>query len=90
MTVASVLTAFNDNAAITYIATLVPGFSDALKYAVVGAVGRVAADHHRKRPQPGGHFPAEEVFPTTVFHQWGCSPPHDPTVIVFLLFLGTR
>src|SRR5690606_35401979 len=33
------LTAFNDNAAITYLASLVPGFSDSLKYAVVaGAV----------------------------------------------------
>ncbi|MEY4378302.1 MAG: hypothetical protein RLZ85_183, partial [Verrucomicrobiota bacterium] len=33
------LTAFNDNAAITYLASLVPGFTDGLKYAVVaGAV----------------------------------------------------
>lgn len=36
---ATVLTAFNDNAAITYLATLVPSFTDPLKYAVVaGAV----------------------------------------------------
>ena len=34
-----ILTAFNDNAAITYLASLVPGFSDTLKYAVMaGAV----------------------------------------------------
>jgi hypothetical protein len=33
---AMVLTAFNDNALITYLATLVPGLSDALKVAVVG------------------------------------------------------
>ena len=34
-----VLTAFNDNAAITYLSTLVPNFPDALKYAVVsGAI----------------------------------------------------
>jgi hypothetical protein len=29
--VATVLTAFNDNAVITYLATLVPGFSEGLK-----------------------------------------------------------
>jgi len=35
----TILTAFNDDAAITYFATLVPGFTDELKYAVVaGAV----------------------------------------------------
>ncbi len=34
-----VLTSFNDNAAITYLSTLVPNFSDTLKYAVVsGAI----------------------------------------------------
>jgi hypothetical protein len=33
---AMVLTAFNDNALITYLATLVPGLGDALKIAVVG------------------------------------------------------
>jgi len=35
----TVLSSFNDNAAITYLSTLVPGFTDSLKYAVVaGAV----------------------------------------------------
>ena len=35
----AVMTAFNDNAAITYLSTLVPGFTPELKYAVVaGAV----------------------------------------------------
>jgi len=36
---AILLTAFNDNAALTYLATLVPDFSDSLKYAIVaGAI----------------------------------------------------
>jgi hypothetical protein len=36
---ATILTGFNDNAAITYLATLVPGFTEPYKYAVVaGAV----------------------------------------------------
>ncbi len=35
----TILTAFNDNAAITYLASLVPGFTEELKYAVMaGAV----------------------------------------------------
>jgi hypothetical protein len=32
---ATILTAFNDNAAVTYLASLVPGFSDAFKYVVM-------------------------------------------------------
>ena len=32
---ATILTAFNDNAAVTYLSTLVPGFTDSLKYSVV-------------------------------------------------------
>lgn len=36
---ATILTAFNDNAAITFLSSLVPTFTDSLKYAVVtGAV----------------------------------------------------
>jgi hypothetical protein len=39
MLAATILTAFNDNAATTYLASHVPGFSDALKYVVIaGAV----------------------------------------------------
>ena len=39
MLMATILTAFNDNAAITYLATLVPGLALTSKYAVVaGAV----------------------------------------------------
>ena len=39
MITATVLTAFNDNAAITYLATLVPNLAEVSKYAVVaGAV----------------------------------------------------
>ena len=38
---ASILTAFNDNALITYLATLVPSLDDGMKIAIVG--GAVAA-----------------------------------------------
>jgi len=36
---ATLLTASNDNAAITYLSTLVPGFTESLKYAVVAGAG---------------------------------------------------
>jgi len=47
MLAATILTAFNDNAAIRYLASLVPGFSDALKYVVMaGAVYWWKATRH--------------------------------------------
>jgi Na+/H+ antiporter NhaD/arsenite permease-like protein len=50
-----VLTAFNDNAAITYLASLVPGFSPNLKYAVVaGAVTGGGLTVIANAPNPAG------------------------------------
>ena len=52
---AMTLTAFNDNAAITYLASLVPNFSDALKYAVVaGAVAGGGLTVIANAPNPAG------------------------------------
>ncbi|MEP6956685.1 MAG: putative Na+/H+ antiporter, partial [Chthoniobacterales bacterium] len=52
---AMTLTAFNDNAAITYLASLVPGFSDPLKYAVVaGAVAGGGLTVIANAPNPAG------------------------------------
>ena len=52
---ATVLTAFNDNAAITYLASLVPGFSDTAKYAVVaGAVTGGGLTVIANAPNPAG------------------------------------
>ena len=52
---ATVLTAFNDNAAITYLASLVPGFSDVLRYAVVaGAVAGGGLTVIANAPNPAG------------------------------------
>jgi hypothetical protein len=51
----TILTAFNDNAAITYLASLVPGFSDQLKYAVVaGAVTGGGLTVIANAPNPAG------------------------------------
>ena len=52
---AMVLTAFNDNAAITYLATLVPSFTEPLKYAVVaGAVAGGGLTVIANAPNPAG------------------------------------
>ncbi len=52
---ATILTAFNDNAAITYLATLVPGFTDELKHAVVaGAVAGGGLTVIANAPNPAG------------------------------------
>jgi hypothetical protein len=52
---ATILTAFNDNALITYLATLVPDFSEPLKYAVVaGAVTGGGLTVIANAPNPAG------------------------------------
>jgi hypothetical protein len=64
---ATVLTAFNDNAAITYLATLVPGFTDPLKYAVVaGAVTGGGLTVIANAPNPAGQSILQRFFPTGV------------------------
>lgn len=87
---AVVLTAFNDNAAITYLASLVPGFTDALKHAVVaGAVVGGGLTVIANAPNPAGQSILSRFFPD------GVSPVRlflgalIPTLIsatIFLLF----
>lgn len=61
---ATVLTAFNDNAAITYLATLVPGFTEELKYAVVaGAVTGGGLTVIANAPNPAGQSILNRFFP---------------------------
>jgi Putative Na+/H+ antiporter len=55
MIAATILTAFNDNAAITYLASLVPDFSDSLKYAVMaGAITGGGLTVIANAPNPAG------------------------------------
>ncbi len=55
MIVAATLSAFNDNAAITYLSTLVPGFSSSLKHAVLeGAVVGGGLTIIANAPNPAG------------------------------------
>jgi Na+/H+ antiporter NhaD/arsenite permease-like protein len=64
---ATVLTAFNDNAAITYLAALVPGFTDTMKYAVVaGAVTGGGLTVIANAPNPAGQAILQRFFPDGV------------------------
>jgi Protein of unknown function (DUF1504). len=86
---ATALTAVNDNAAITYLATLVPGFTEELKYAVVaGAVTGGGLTVIANAPNPAGQSILQRYFPN------GVSPLNlllaalVPTVIMALAFMA--
>jgi hypothetical protein len=60
---ATLLTAVNDNAAITYLATLVPGFTEELKFAVVaGAVTGGGLTVIANAPNPAGQSILQSAF----------------------------
>ncbi len=63
MVSATILTAFNDNAAITYLASLVPNFSEDLRYAVVaGAVAGGGLTVIANAPNPAGQSILQKYF----------------------------
>ncbi len=85
---ATLLTAFNDNAAITYLATLVPGFSEALKYAVVaGAVTGGGLTVIANAPNPAGQSILARFFPDGISPLGLLCGALIPTVIVGAAFL---
>lgn len=88
MFIATVLTAFNDNAAITYLSTLVPGFTEGMKYAVVsGAVTGGGLTVIANAPNPAGQSILKKYFKN------GVSPCRlfiaalAPTAVIWLIFL---
>jgi len=88
MMVSTVLTAFNDNAAITYLSTLVPGFTDGLKYAVVaGAVAGGGLTVIANAPNPAGQAILKKYFENGVSPAGILAGAILPTVIVWLCFL---
>jgi hypothetical protein len=85
---ATVLTAFNDNAAITYLASLVPGFTSELKYAVVaGAVTGGGLTVIANAPNPAGQSILSRYFPDGVLPIGLLLGALVPTVVVALAFL---
>jgi len=87
--VSTVLTAFNDNAAITYLASLVPGFSAQAQFAVMaGAVAGGGLTVIANAPNPAGqsilqdHFGDEGISALKLF-----LAALLPTVVMILAFL---
>jgi hypothetical protein len=88
---ATVLTAFNDNAAITYLSTLVPGFTDGLKYAVVaGAVSGGGLTVIANAPNPAGQAILKGYFDGGVSPAGLVRAAVVPTVIMFCIFMLLR
>jgi Na+/H+ antiporter NhaD/arsenite permease-like protein len=86
---ATVLTAFNDNAAITYLASLVPGFTPQMKYAVVaGAVTGGGLTVIANAPNPAGQAILQRFF------EGGISPAKlalaaaGPTIILGIAYMA--
>ena len=85
---ATILTAFNDNAAITYLSTLVPGFTDSLKYAVVaGAVTGGGLTVIANAPNPAGQALLKGYFHNGVAPLLLLTYALLPTVIMGLCFI---
>lgn len=88
MLTATVLTAFNDNAAITFLSTLVPGFAAGLKYAVVaGAVAGGGLTVIANAPNPAGQAILKKYFENGVAPIGLLKAALVPTLIVWLAFL---
>ena len=87
MLAATVLTAFNDNAAITYLSTLVPGFTDNLKYAIVaGAVTGGGLTVIANAPNPAGQSLLKKYFDNGVSPAGLLKSALLPTVITWVCF----
>ncbi len=85
---AMILTAFNDNALITYLATLVPNFSEELKFAVVsGAVAGGGLTVIANAPNPAGQSILQKYFPEGVRPGGLLLGALIPTLIVAFSFM---
>lgn len=85
---ATILTAFNDNAAITYLASLVPGFSLELKYAVVaGAVAGGGLTVIANAPNPAGQSILGRYFEDGILPLGLLLGAALPTAVAILCFL---
>ncbi len=85
---ATVLTAFNDNAAITYLAAQVTGISDSAKYAIVaGAVAGGGLTVIANAPNPAGQSILARFFKDGISPLGLMLGALLPTVIVYLCLL---
>jgi hypothetical protein len=85
---ATLLTAFNDNALITYLATLVPDLDEALKFAVVaGAVTGGGMTVIANAPNPAGQAILGKYFPNGVSPLWLAAAAAAPTLVAAAYFM---
>ena len=85
------LTAFNDNAAITYLATLVPGLTDGMKFAVVaGAVAGGGLTVIANAPNPAGQAILGKFFQNGIAPLGLLLGALPATLIMLLCFLLLR
>lgn len=88
---ATFLTAFNDNAAITYLASLAPDFTEGMRYAVVaGAVAGGGLTVIANAPNPAGQSLLARYFPDGVSPLGLLAGAAPPTVIALGVFLLWR
>ena len=86
---ATILTAFNDNAAITYLASLVPTLTPEMKYAVVaGAVTGGGLTVIANAPNPAGVSILGKFFNNSVSPLGLAAGALIPTLIAALFFLA--
>ncbi len=82
------LTALNDNAAITYLSSLVPAFTDSMKYAVVaGAVTGGGLTVIANAPNPAGQSILQKFFPEGISPIGLLTGALIPTIIMGLIFM---
>lgn len=85
---AVILTAFNDNAAITYLATLVPDLAPQLKYAVVaGAVAGGGLTVIANAPNPAGQSLLNDYFDNGISPFGLLLGALPPTIVIAAVFL---
>ena len=84
---ATILGAFNDNASITYLSTLVPGLTDSLKYAVMaGAVTGGGLTIIANAPNPAGQSILKRHFDNAISPLGLLMAALMPTIIIWLCF----
>jgi hypothetical protein len=88
---ATVLTAFNDNAAITFLSTLVPHLTEGHKYAVlVGAVSGGGLTVIANAPNPAGQSILKKYFLNGISPMMLLAAATAPTLIMLVCFILVR
>jgi MFS family permease len=82
-----VLTSFNDNAAVTYLASLIPNFDETMKYAVmVGAIVGGGVTVIANAPNPAGQSLLSPYFPGGVSAKKLFLGALIPTLVMLVIF----